>query len=177
MLTYILFALGFVFLILGASWLISGASSIGMRFGLSQLIIGLTIVALGTSLPELVINIFASINGSTDLAIGNVVGSNITNTLLIIGVAAIIYPIEVKEIINKRDIWFNLFAGIIILLLANDFILGRSENIISLFDGLILLSIFLYYLYLSFFKIEHDIEKEEKKTKTKTDQQATKTQR
>ena len=104
MLTYSLFVFGFIILILGANWLIKGASSIGLRFGLSQLIIGLTIVALGTSLPELVINIFASINGSTDLAMGNVIGSNITNTLLVIGVAAVIYPIKVKQIIKLIEL-------------------------------------------------------------------------
>jgi len=167
MLTYILFVLGFVVLIVGAKLLIDGASSIGLRLGLSQLLIGLTIVALGTSLPELIINIFASINGNTDLAVGNVVGSNITNTLLIIGVAAIIFPIKVREIINKRDIWFNLFAGIMVLLLANDFLFGRSENKINQFDGFILLSIFIYFLYLSFFKSEHENEHtQEQKTKS-----------
>lgn len=162
MLTYILFIIGFVILILGASWLIRGASSLGLRLGLSQLIIGLTIVALGTSLPELVINIFASVNGSTDLAIGNVIGSNITNTLLVIGVAAIIYPIKVKQIINKRDIWFNLLAVFMIAILANDFIFGRSQNIIARFDGIILLAVIVIYLFISFsrnqdFAIENEI--------------------
>ncbi|MCB2208482.1 MAG: calcium/sodium antiporter [Bacteroidetes bacterium] len=152
MLTYILFIIGFIFLILGANWLITGASSLGLRLGLSQLIIGLTIVALGTSLPELVINVFASINGSTDLAMGNVIGSNITNTLLVIGVAAIIFPIKVQQIINKRDIWFNLLAAIMVLLLANDFIFGRKHNVINQVDALILLAIMIYYLYVSFFK-------------------------
>lgn len=152
MLTYILFFTGFVILISGANWLISGASSIGLRFGLSQLIIGLTIVSMGTSLPELVINIFASINGNTDLALANVIGSNITNTLLIIGVAAIIFPIKIKQIINKRDIWFNLLAATIVLVLANDYIFGRSHNVINRIDGFILLSILIFYLYLSFFK-------------------------
>ena len=167
MLTYILFVLGFVILIVGAKLLIDGASSIGLRLGLSQLLICLTVVALGTSLPELIINIFASINGNTDLAVGNVVGINITNTLLIIGIAAIIFPIKVREIINKRDIWFNLFAGIMVLLLANDFLFGRSENIINQFDGFILLSIFIYFLYLSFFKSEHEKEPtQEQKTKS-----------
>jgi cation:H+ antiporter len=152
MLTYILFFTGFVILILGANWLITGASSVGLRFGLSQIVIGLTIVALGTSLPELVINVFASIRGSTDLAMGNVIGSNITNTLLVIGVAAVIFPIKVQQIINKRDIWFNLMASIMVLLLANDFIFGRKHNIINQIDGLILIAIMVYYLYLSFFK-------------------------
>jgi len=152
MLTYVLFVIGFIVLIAGANWLISGASSIGLRFGLSQLIIGLTIVALGTSLPELVINVFASISGNTDLAMGNVIGSNITNTLLVIGVAAIIFPIKVQQIINKREIWFNLLASLMVLLLANDFIFGRTNNQLNQVDGLILLSVMVFYLYLSFFK-------------------------
>jgi cation:H+ antiporter len=156
MLTYILFVVGFIVLILGANWLITGASSLGLRFGLSQLIIGLTIVALGTSLPELVINVFASINGNTDLAMGNVIGSNITNTLLVIGVAAVIFPIKVRQIINKRDMWFNLLAVIMVMLLANDFIFGRKHNAINQVDALILLAILVYYLYVSFFKDKQD---------------------
>ncbi len=160
MITYILFALGFVLLITGARILIKGASSIGLRFGLSQLVIGLTIVAMGTSLPELIINIFASIKGNTGLAVGNVIGSNITNTLLIIGVAALIYPSKVHKGILNRDVWWNLFAVIILALLANDLIFGRT-NSISRFDGIILLLFFLYYLYISFFKQG----KEEKRSK------------
>ncbi len=152
MIVYILFVVGFIVLIAGAHFLIKGASSLGLRLGLSQLVIGLTIVSLGTSLPELIINVFASINGNTGLAIGNVIGSNITNTLLIVGTAALIYPIKVNKIVVKRDIWINLLAIVILLLLANDFIFGRPDNTISKIDGLILLGFFTYYAYLSFYK-------------------------
>lgn len=160
MITYILFALGFVLLVAGARMLIRGASSIGTRFGLSQLVIGLTIVAMGTSLPELIINVFASIKGDTGLAVGNVIGSNITNTLLIIGVAALIYPSKVHAGILKRDVWANLFSVAILALLANDFIFGRT-NSINRVDGIILLLFFVYYLYQSFFKQEKETKKVE----------------
>lgn len=150
MITYGLFILGFVFLIYGAKLLIDGASSLGVKAGLSQLIIGLSIVALGTSLPELVINVFASINGNTGLAIGNVLGSNIMNTLLIIGVTAIIYPIKVSTTIIKRDSVINLIAILIMAVLANDFIFGKSTNKIDQVDGIILLLLFLVVLYILF---------------------------
>lgn len=152
MLTYFLFALGFVILILGAKLLVDGASSIGIKAGLSQFVIGLTVVALGTSLPELVINVLASISGNTGLAIGNVLGSNIMNTLLILGVTAIIFPIKVQNSVCKRDSWINLFAIILLALLANDLFFGKSINVISSFDGYILLGFFIIMLYILFFK-------------------------
>ena len=150
MTTYILFILGFTILIYGAKLLVDGASSIGAKAGLSQLIIGLSIVALGTSLPELVINVFASINGNTGLAIGNVLGSNIMNTLLIIGIAAIIYPIKVNTSVCKRDSWVNLIAILVVGVLANDFIFSNSPNSIGTIDGIILLIFFVILLYMLF---------------------------
>lgn len=89
MLLYILFVLGFVLLIKGADWLVCGASSIARKYRLPDIIIGLTIVSFGTSMPELIVNIIASLNGSSDIAVGNVFGSNIANILLILGVAAL----------------------------------------------------------------------------------------
>lgn len=166
MLTYILTIAGFAALILGAKYLVDGASSIGIKIGMSQLLIGLTIVALGTSLPELIINVFASINGITGLAIGNVLGSNIMNTLLIIGVAALIYPIKVGEDAYKRDSVINLFAIMILLVLANDMFFGRDINLISRFDGIILLLLFVGFLYVIFSKTlkkKNDDEKNEHK--------------
>ncbi|MAZ92946.1 MAG: sodium:proton exchanger [Lentimicrobiaceae bacterium] len=150
MLIYLLFLLGFVFLIVGAKLLIDGASSVGERLGLPQLIIGLTIVALGTSLPELVINVFASFEGNTDLAIGNVLGSNIMNTLLIIGICAIIYPIKVNTLVYKRDLWINLLAIFIMALLANNFFVSKGINSINRSDGIILLLLFTGLMFLLF---------------------------
>lgn len=150
MITYILFILGFVVLVSGAKFLVDGASSIGIKAGLSQLIIGLTIVALGTSLPELMINVFASLDGNTGLAMGNVLGSNIMNTLLIVGVTALIYPIKVESSVCKRDSWINLVAILLVAILANDFIFGRPDNVIDKVDGIILLLFFAMMLYILF---------------------------
>ncbi len=152
MITYILFIAGFVILIFGAKFLVDGASSIGIKAGLSQLLVGLTIVALGTSLPELVINVFASLQGSTGLAIGNVLGSNIMNTLLIVGVAAIIYPIKVESSVCKRDSWINLIAILLVAVLANDLFFGRTNSEIDRTDGIILLIFFIILLYVLFSK-------------------------
>ncbi len=152
MLTYLLFAAGFVILTLGARYLVDGASSIGIKAGLSQILVGLTIVALGTSLPELIINVFASVQGSTGLAIGNVLGSNIMNTLLIIGVAALIYPIKVSREAFERDSIVNLIAILILLALANDVAFGRGNNTVSRIDGIILLTLFIAFLYILFSK-------------------------
>jgi len=158
---YIFFVLGFVILILGAKWLVDGAASLGKRSGLSQMLIGLTVVALGTSLPELVINVFASIEGSTDLAIGNVLGSNIINTLFIIGIAAIIFPIKIPGTKCRNDIIFNLFAVAILGVLANDMIFGKPTNVIDTVDGIILLALLIGFLYFSFSKSEKKPENKE----------------
>ncbi len=115
----ILLIVGFVVLILGADWLVDGATSIGIRAKMSPLIIGLTIVAFGTSLPELIINVFSCIRGSSGLAIGNIVGSNIMNILLILGVAAIIYPIDVSRISIRRDIPAGFVATAALFVFAN----------------------------------------------------------
>lgn len=160
MLTYILFFVGFIILIYGAKLLIDGASNIGTRAGLPQLIVGLSIVALGTSLPELVINIFASIAGSSGLAIGNVIGSNIMNTLFIVGVAAIIYPIKVGSTVCKRDSWINLLAILIMAVIANDAIFGKSTDSIDLVDGLILLFLFIVLLFILFTSKDGSLESE-----------------
>jgi len=131
--------------------LVNGASSIGIKLKISQMVIGLTIVALGTSLPELIVNIFAGIKGNTDLAIGNILGSNITNTLLVVGVTALIIPIHFQQKTLKRDFPFSLFAPVLLFLLANDFIFGR-QNIINRSDGIILLIFLGFFLYFTFFK-------------------------
>ena len=150
--TYFLFILGFVVLLFGAKWLIDGASSIGRRFGLPQMLIGLTIVALGTSLPELVINIFASVEGSTGLAIGNVLGSNIINTLLIIGVAATIYPIGMAGKRSTIDVWFSLAVTFVLLFIANFTFFKDGVPYISRYDGLFFLVLLAGFLFYSFTK-------------------------
>lgn len=154
LLHYFLFVFGFVALIGGAQALVSGASSIGTRLKISQMIMGLTVVALGTSLPELMVNIFASAQGNSALALGNILGSNITNTLLVVGASAIIVPVSVSKTTFFRDIPFSLFVLVILFLLANDSFFGRPD-VISRIDGLILLILLGIFIYFTFFKGDH----------------------
>ena len=154
-LTYLLFFGGFAMLILGAQWLVTGASSIGEKLNVSQMAMGLTVVALGTSLPELIVNIFAGVQDKTDLALGNVLGSNITNTLLVVGVTAMVYPISVGKKSFKFDIPYSLFILVILMVLVNDSLFGRKD-MVNRIDGLILLAFLAYFLYSSFFKAEKE---------------------
>lgn len=149
----LLLIVGFVALIVGANWLVDGATSIGIRAKLSPLIIGLTIVAFGTSLPELIINVFSCFKGNSGLAIGNIVGSNIMNILLILGVAAIIFPIDVDRISIRRDIPVGFFATALLFVMANDFFMGSSHTI-NWIEGLVLLLCAVGYLYLTMLKNE-----------------------
>jgi cation:H+ antiporter len=151
MLTYVLFVLGFIILIKGADLLVDGASSIAARFNIPNLVIGLTIVAFGTSAPELFVNLIASFNGNTEIAIGNVLGSNIANVLLILGVAAVIYPLSVQSSTVWKEIPFSLLAAVALWVLANDILLdGAAGSVIGRSDGIILLlffSIFMVYVF------------------------------
>ncbi|PJA49228.1 MAG: sodium:proton exchanger, partial [candidate division SR1 bacterium CG_4_9_14_3_um_filter_40_9] len=104
MLTYILFIIGFVVLIKGADFLVQGASSLAKKFNISELVIGLTIVAIGTSAPELVVNMFSAFHGSPALALGNILGSNIANILLVLGVTICVYPMVIKKSVVYREI-------------------------------------------------------------------------
>ncbi len=155
LLDFIFFIGGFVILILGAQSLVNGASSIGKKLNVSQMVMGLTVVALGTSLPELIVNIFAGVQNKTDLAIGNILGSNITNTLLVIGAAAMFYPVSVGKKSFKFDVPFSLFTVVILFLLLNDSLFGREDKI-NRIDGIILLLFFAFFIYASFFKPEKE---------------------
>ncbi len=147
-LPYILFVIGFVLLLKGADWLVEGSSAIAKRYGLSPMIIGLTIVSFGTSLPELVINVFASFKGSADIAIGNIIGSNISNLLLILGTSAIIYPISIKRTVVFSEIPFSLVAITLLGFLGNVSIFGAvsGSTYLSRIDGGILLFFFALFL-------------------------------
>jgi len=151
MFAYVLMILGFFLLIKGADFLVTGASSVARRFHVSDLVIGLTVVAFGTSTPELFVNIIASMKGSTDIAIGNVLGSNIANILLILGVASIIYPLSVTRGTVWKELPFSLLAAVVLGIMANDQIIDKaSVSAISRIDGLVLLCFFLIFLYYSF---------------------------
>ena len=149
--TYFLLILGFVFLIKGADLLVDGASSIAKRLGVSDLIIGLTIVSFGTSAPELVVNILAALRGSGDIAIGSIVGSNISNILLILGVSAIILPLKVKSQTTWKEIPLNLLAAIVLFLVVNDVLIdGAKVSALTRIDGFVLISFFIIFLYYAF---------------------------
>lgn len=151
MLTYILFFIGFAVLIKGADLLVEGASSLAARLGVSALVIGLTIVAFGTSAPELIVNLLASYSGNTDIAIGNILGSNIANILLILGVSAVVYPLTVKRSTIWKEIPFALLAVVVLWFMVSDQVIdGAGQNILSRIDGLILISFFIIFLYYVF---------------------------
>lgn len=157
---------GFILLIKGADWLVEGAASLARRFGLSDLVIGLTVVSFGTSAPELIVNIVASFQGSADIAIGNIVGSNISNTLLILGVSAIIAPLAVQRTTVLKEIPLMLLASIVLLVTANDMIVdGYSISELSRSDGLTYLGFFIIFVYYTFGLATHSSVQERTKPK------------
>ena len=147
------FIVGLVLILKGADFLTDGASSIARRFNISSLVIGLTIVAFGTSAPELVVSVISALEGHTEMAIGNVVGSNIFNTLAIMGITALVFPVACSKNNIRYDVPFCLVASIALFAMANDTFLSRevsSESAISRSDGITLLCFFLIFLSYSF---------------------------
>lgn len=151
MLPYILLIAGFAILIKGADFLVDGATSISRRYNISDLVIGLTVVAFGTSSPELFVNLVAGIKGNTDIAVGNILGSNIANILLILGVSSVIRPLSVTEGTVWKEIPFSLLAAIVLGILANDVVIdGAALSSLTRSDGLIFLSFFVIFMYYTF---------------------------
>jgi cation:H+ antiporter len=148
--TYILLIIGFALLVKGADYFVDGASNIANLLRVPAILIGLTIVAFGTSSPEATVSIIAALEGSPDVAIGNVVGSNIFNITIVLGVAAFLYPLQVQSETTKKEIPFTLLASGVMLVLISDVVLqGFSGNNITRSDGIILLlflGIFMYYV-------------------------------
>ena len=130
----VLLVLGVIIVLKGADWLTNGAVNIATRFGVSQMVIGLTIVAMGTSMPEFCVSMVSALKGTPDLAVGNVVGSNTLNTLLIVGCSALVAPIMVKRSSVKRDIPFAVVASLLMLLFCLDGAIGRVDAAV-LFAG------------------------------------------
>ncbi|WP_434036283.1 calcium/sodium antiporter [Formosa sp. 4Alg 33] len=146
---------GFVSLIYGANWLVDGASSLAKKNNVSDLVIGLTIVAFGTSAPELVVNSVASYNGLSDIVFGNVIGSNNFNLFIILGIAGLIYPITVQSSTAWKEIPISLLVTLLLFILANDF-LGNRSPMLSRVDGAILLIGFLWFIYYVFSRLKQD---------------------
>jgi cation:H+ antiporter len=148
LLTYVLFVVGFVLLVKGADFLVEGASGVARRLRVSDLVIGLTVVAFGTSAPELIVNLYAGVTGSTEIAVGNVLGSNIANILLILGVSAVIYPLAVGKGTAWKEIPLSLLAAAVLFVLANDAMIdGRQDSALTRIDGLVLLAFFAVFIY------------------------------
>lgn len=160
---YLLLIVGFVLLVLGADYLVKGASSVAKRMKVPDLIIGLTIVAFGTSTPELAVNIMASLKDAPGMAIGNVVGSNIFNLLGILGITAMLRPINLKTSLLKFEIPFAIIAALSVIFVAGDYFIDGTPGVISKSDGMILLlffAIFMYYIFITA-KKEQLIEEDE----------------
>ena len=138
---------GFVALIWGADKLVDAASGLAAKMGVSHIVIGLTVVAFGTSAPELVVNVFAAIDNSTEMVMGNIIGSNLFNVLGILGVCAIIHPLTVKNNTTWIEIPLSFLAAVAVFVVANDvFFDGMDQNLITRTDGLILLLFFAIFL-------------------------------
>ena len=153
-LSVLLVALGFVGLIYGANWLVDGASSLAKKNNISDLVIGLTIVAFGTSTPELVVNSVASADGFSEIVLGNIIGSNNFNLFIILGIASLVYPIAIQNSTAKGEIPISLLVAVVVLALANDFFLS-SNTYISRLDGLFLLVLFGGFLFYVFRQLKN----------------------
>ena len=149
--SFILLIVGLVLILLGADALVNGASAVARKYGISEFVVGLTIVGIGTSAPELIVSAISAINGSSDIAIGNVVGSNISNVFMILGITAIIAPISLTKSNLKYDLPIALGVSMLLFVLAYDSIfLGKEFNVISRWDGLILIAMFVLFMIYSF---------------------------
>lgn len=149
--TLLFLVIGIAAVIKGADWLVSGASSVAKRWGVSDLVIGLTIVAFGTSAPELIVSVLASWRGEVDIAIGNILGSNIANILLILGLAAMVYPLRVQSATVWKEIPLSLLAIIALAVMVNDTVFdGASISVLGRGDGIDLILFFLIFMYYTF---------------------------
>lgn len=147
----VLIVVGFVVLVKGADFLVDGSSAIAKRCGISDLVIGLTVVAFGTSMPEFVVNMVSVAEGSTDLAITNILGSNIINTLVILGLTALVYPVASQKRSRDFDIPMSIIAGVLVLIFVTvQLPFGETEKGIGRMGGIILLLLFVYFLYNTF---------------------------
>lgn len=155
MLDILLLIVGLILILIGANYLIDGASAVAKRWGLSEFVIGMTIVGIGTSAPEMVVSFISAIKGNADIAVGNIVGSNIFNNLMILGVSAIIYPLSLTGNNLKKDIPFCLLAVITFIFATSDiFFDGAADNILSRTDGLFLLSLYAVFMAYTIFSAQ-----------------------
>ncbi len=161
----VLLVAGLAILVKGAGWLVDGASAIASRSGISTLVIGLTIVAFGTSMPELVVSVLAAFQGKLDLAVGNIMGSNVANTLLILGVSAFIRPLVIRSNTVRRELPFSIVAILVVAFMASDEAIdGALSSKLTRIDGLVLLSLFMIFIYSTFLTAKEHLEEIEAET-------------
>jgi cation:H+ antiporter len=142
--------LGFVLVVKGADFLVDGGSALARRLHVSDLAVGLTVIAFGTSLPELFVNIFASARGNAEIALGNILGSNTANILLILGISAVIFPLQVKKGTVWKEIPFSLLAVLVLAVMMNDsWFDKKNSSLLTRSDGLVLIAFFIVFLYYS----------------------------
>lgn len=147
MIEYLLFMLGLFLLIKGADLLLEGATGIAKRLKIHSLIVGLTIVAFGTSVPEFFVSIIAASKGMSNLVLGNILGSNISNILLILGISSIIVSVSIKKNTVWKEIPYSLFAALLLLLLSYWNLFNQGDNSLGLIDGIIMLLFFAIFIY------------------------------
>ncbi len=147
----LLLLVGLALVVFGADYLVDGASAVARRFGLSEFVIGLTIVGMGTSAPEMVVSFIGAAQGNADIAIGNVVGSNIFNTLLILGLTALLLPMDITRENRKKDIPVNILITVLLIVLGLELtFFGFGTDGLSRIDGAILVALFVAYMWSSF---------------------------
>ncbi len=154
---------GFALLIKSADWLVNGASALARKHNISDIVIGLTIVAFGTSSPELVVNVIASFNDHPDIVYGNIIGSNNFNLFLILGIAGLIIPLHVQTGTVWKEIPLSLIAVLTVFILSNSFFC--QNNILSRLDGLLLLVMFVFFLFYIYRQMKKDVQKSDTVTK------------
>ena len=153
----LLIGVGFTSLIFGANWLVDGSSALARKFNVSDLVIGLTIVALGTSAPELVVSTIASTNGHHDIVLGNVLGSNNFNLFIILGLSGLVYPIAIQSSTAWKEIPISLAVAAILMLFINDFAF-YGNTFLSRWEGGVLLILFLLFMYYIFTQTKQEVQ-------------------
>lgn len=157
----LLLLVGLTLILVGANYLVEGSSNIAKKFGVSEFVIGLTIVGIGTSTPEMVVSFLSAIQGKSTMAIGNIIGSNIFNTALILGITAIISPLVISRDTVRRDMPLNIIATVLLIVLGlNQTLFGIGSDSLNRIDGLIFVMIFVYYIWISFKRDNHNQEEE-----------------
>jgi len=158
---------GFVSLIFGANWLVDGASDLAKKYKVSDLVIGLTIVAFGTSAPELVVNSIASVKGYSDIVLGNIIGSNNFNLFIILGLSGLILPIKVQSSTAWKEIPISIFVSVLLLFILNDFVFS-GHTYASRIDGMLMLVLFGLFLFYVFKQMKKDSQTETSESKRST---------